>query len=97
MGGRVVLGEIIIQVGGYFFPVDDEISLAGAVAQPVKSHVNGLGASLLHIFVGDAARALIFCLEGFRRLWVSHFFEGNPDGLRVLAGLIQASHFSLCG
>ena len=68
MGGRVVLGEIIIQVGGSFFPVDDEISLAGAVAHPVKSHVDGLGASLLHIFVGDAAGALIVCLEWSRQL-----------------------------
>ena len=68
MGGRVVLGEIIIQVGGSFFPVDDENSLAGAVAHPVKYHADGLGASLLHIFVGDAAGALIVCLEWSRQL-----------------------------
>ena len=96
MSGRVVLGEIITQVGGSFLPVVDEVSLAGVVAHPVKSHVNDLGASLLHFGVGNAAGALIVCLDWSRRLWVAHLFKVNPDGLVVLAGLVQASHLSLC-
>ena len=97
MGRRVVLGEIISQVGGSFLPVDDEMSLAGAVVHPVKSHFDGLGVSLLRIVVGYAAGALIVYLDWSRRLWVDNFFEGNTDGIGVLAGLVQASHFSLCG
>ena len=94
MGERVVFGEIISQVGGSFSPVDDEISLAGAVAHPIKSHDDGLGASLLNIFVGDAAGALIVCLVWSRRLRVACFFEGNSCGLGISVGLVQASHFS---
>ena len=73
------------------------MSLAGAVAHPVKSHVDGFGASLLHIVVGDAKCALIFYLDWGRRLWVAHFFGGNPDGLGISEGLVQASQFSICG
>ena len=38
MGGPVVLGEIIIQIGAFSSSVDDEISLVGTVPHPVKSH-----------------------------------------------------------
>ena len=64
------------------------MSLAVAVAQLVKSHVYGLGASLIYIVVGDAAGALIVCLDWSRCMWLAHFFEGNTDGLVVLAGLV---------
>ena len=68
-----MLCEIISQVGELFLPVDDERSLAGAVAHPVKPHVDGLEASLLHIVFVDATVALIICLDWSRQLWVDHF------------------------
>ena len=43
--------------------MDDEVSLADAVAHPVKFHVGVLGASMFHVIVGDSPDTLFFCLQ----------------------------------
>ena len=46
MSRRVIFCVIVVQIGYAWLPVDKELSAAGAVAYPVKVHVNGFGALL---------------------------------------------------
>ena len=46
--------EVISLVENAFFPIDEELFLADAVAGPIKSHVDGFGAFLLNGVIGDA-------------------------------------------
>lgn len=54
-------GEIISEVGGATTPVDGEVVLGYAVADPVVAHGDGLRATLLDGVGADAVRALIVC------------------------------------
>ena len=49
-----MLGKIIGEVIGAFFPVNSELILADAIADPIESHVDGFGAALLDGVVNDA-------------------------------------------
>lgn len=42
--GRMVLGKVVGEIVGAFFPVDAELALADAVLYPVKMHVDRFGA-----------------------------------------------------
>ena len=72
------------------------MSLAGAVDHPVNFHVDGFGAALINVVVGNAAGACIVSLEGGRRLLVFHFFKGKYDGIGITAVLVESAHFGIC-
>jgi len=55
MFGRMVFGKIIGMIGVTRAPEDVELTLSGAATNPIKSHVNGLGALLLDSVIDDAA------------------------------------------
>lgn len=57
--GRVGLSEEVSKVGSSWAPGDDEVSLPGAVSDPVESHVGRLGPLLFHGAVGDSDSALV--------------------------------------
>jgi hypothetical protein len=50
---KMVFHEVVSEVGGATLPVDDELALAYAVADPVEAHVNGFGALLVDGVIGD--------------------------------------------
>ena len=71
VGGWMVLGVVIPPVVGTLLPVDFELSLANAIADPVKAHVNGFGSLLFHFVIDDAFCAGVVSLNGSWRLRVS--------------------------
>ena len=61
MGDKVMFCEIITLVVSSLAPVDPELALAHSVANPVESHVNGIGAVLLHSVIGQPIGHFIVC------------------------------------
>ena len=43
MRRRVVFCVIFVQIGYAWLPVDEELTAAGAVVDPVEAHVDGFG------------------------------------------------------
>ena len=76
----MVLGNVVSDVVRSRAPIDDELALADAVADPVKTHVNGLGSLLFDLTVGKADGSLVINLDGGWRLEVTQFLESDADG-----------------
>ena len=41
MSRRVVLGEIVTEVSADWFPINEELTLPGAVIDPIEAHIDG--------------------------------------------------------
>ena len=48
MGRRVVLGEIVTKVSAAGFPINEKLTLPGAVLDPIEAHIYGFGYFLLY-------------------------------------------------
>ena len=77
VGGRVVLGVIVGKIGRPRPPVDEELSLASPVLDPIKAHVHGFGSFLLDGIVGKTFGGGVVDLHGGWRLWMAHFLQGT--------------------
>jgi hypothetical protein len=75
MGWGMVLGKVVGEIVFTSTPMNYELALLDYVADPVKAHVYGFGATLFYCFIGYASRACIVGLDGCDSLWMSHFFE----------------------
>ena len=72
MRGRMVLRKIIGIVLNAASPINKEVTLLDPVSYPIKTHVNGLGAPLLHGGVDDASCTRVVGLDRRGRLRVAH-------------------------
>ena len=50
MGRRVVLGEIVTKFSASGFPMNEKLTLPGAVLDPIEAHIDGFG----YFFLYDA-------------------------------------------
>ena len=73
----MVLGKIIGMIGLTFAPIDVELSLADAVTDLVKTHVNSFGSFLFDSVVGNAACSVVVSHNWCCRLGMAHLFEGD--------------------
>ena len=99
MGRRVILfGVVICEIIRAFSPVDEEVTLAHAVSYPIKTHVHGFGAALLHGVVGDASGACVVGLDGCCCLRVAHVAECGAEhrGLFSVEEVLGCD-FGFCG
>ena len=48
MGRIVVLGEIVTEVSAAGFPINEKLTLPGAVLDPIEAHIDGFGCFLLY-------------------------------------------------
>ena len=48
MGRRVVLGEIVTEFRAAGFPINEKLTLPGAVLDPIEVHIDGFGYFLLY-------------------------------------------------
>ena len=68
MLGGMMFSGVISKIGIAGFPVDMELVLANAIAEPVKTHVHCFGAFLLDTIVGDPEGSGIIGDNGRRGL-----------------------------
>jgi hypothetical protein len=80
MGCRMVLCKVVAVVVFAWFPVDSELILLRGAANPIKTHVHGLGPSLFDGVVGDTAGGRVVVFHRCGRLWVTHVDEGLTEG-----------------
>ena len=97
MGSGEVLGEVVGFVELALFPVDMELALAHSVTNPIKTHVNGLGAFLLDRVVGNADSGAVVGDDRGGRLRVAQFLETDDLWTCFLAIVIGGTKFSLGG
>ena len=75
--GRMMFGEVITVIIAARFPMDLKLGLLDAILQPVKTHVDGLGAFLLDGGVQNTGSTLIISLDRRSRLKMTEFDEGG--------------------
>ena len=75
-----MFGEIIGPVGMAGLPENMELTLAFAIAEPVKAHVHSLGAFLFDCIIDDPAGSVIVSLQGCGGLRMAQFFQSSADG-----------------
>ena len=71
----MVLGVIVAQVSDAGLPVDEELTLAYAVAYLIKAHVDRFQSFLLDGVVGEAVGGGVVNLDWSGGLWVPQFAE----------------------
>jgi hypothetical protein len=77
VGHGMVLGEIVGKIAAPAAPVHDELAFFDAIFYPVKTHVDGFGATLLDSVVNDADGRAVVSDNRRGRLWMAHFIEGR--------------------
>ena len=77
MGRRVVLGEIVTEVSAAGFPIDEKLTLPGAVLDPIEAHIDGFGYFLLYGSICETFRGRVVDTDWSWWLWVPKFLEGS--------------------
>jgi hypothetical protein len=93
----MVIGEVVGEVVFSGTPVDYELALLDYVADPIKAHVYGFGATLFYRFIGDDSIACIVGLDGCGGLWMSHLFESDAERNTVTSIVEDGAEFCFCG
>ena len=75
MCGRMVLGEIVRKIGLTAFPIDNELALSNAVANPIKTNVDCFGSPSFDHVVSNAHCSAVIRNNGSRGLIVAQFNE----------------------
>jgi hypothetical protein len=73
----MTLGEIVGLIHSAGFPVDDELELFDAVANPVGTDLHCLGSALFEGVIDNAFGTFVFCLNGRGWLWMVKLFQGE--------------------
>ena len=76
----MVFGEIVSQVDATTTPINEKLTLTNAIANPIKTHVDGFGAALFDGVVGEVTGGAVICLNGCGGLRMPKFFKSNPHG-----------------
>lgn len=74
---RVVFCEVVGFVQFAWSPIDMKLSLSGAIAYPIKSHIDGLGAFLFDSVVCNSDCSTVVGLDGRWWLGMAEFFEAS--------------------
>ena len=59
MGRRVVLGEIVTKVSAAGFPINEKLTLPGAVLDPIELHIDGFGSFFLYGAICETFRGRV--------------------------------------
>lgn len=92
-----MLGEIIGEIVGSTFPVDEELALLDAILYPVKTHVHSFGSALFDGVVGYSCGAGIVGLQGRGWLGMTHVIEGRAEHGGFFAVVEECSKFGFGG
>ena len=97
MGRWVMFSEIISFVQNASSPINVELALADAVANPIKAHVECFGSFLFDRVVGDSRGGTVVGLNGSGRLGMTKFFETHADRACFFAVVEEGSKLSFGG
>jgi hypothetical protein len=97
VGRRVMLGEVVTEVFTAGFPVDEEMVLTDAVADPIEVHIHGAGSALADGRIDYAIGSGIVGLDGRRWLGVAHLIESGTENFGCLAVDVECPNFGLSG
>ena len=92
----VMFREIICIIIASPPPINQEVTLLDAIADPVKAHVNGFGPPLLDGGIGDACGTCVVSLDGRCHLWVAHFFQGRAEHGCIFCVVKECTKFGFC-
>ena len=95
MANRVVLGKVIGQVALPLRPINVEVTLVDAIANPVVAHIHRLGATLLDHVVGETVGRAVVSLHRNRMLLPAEFFKLNANWFGVDAVVEETAEFAL--
>jgi hypothetical protein len=93
----MLFGKIIGIVVGTFAPIDNELPLSDAVANPVKAHVHGFGSLLFDGVVGETDCTSVICLYWGWRLLVPQVFQSIPYLTPLFSVVKQCPKFCFRG
>ena len=97
MGRRVVLGEIVTDVSAAEFPINEKLTLPGAVLDPIEAHIDGFGSFLLYGAICETFRGRVVNADWCWGLWVPEFLEGSAYRHGLLAVVKSGTDFCLSG
>jgi hypothetical protein len=89
----VMFGKVVGSVGDAAAPIDNELALADAVADPIETHVHGFGPFLFDRVVGNAGGSAVVGDDRGRWLEMSELFESDVLRNGFFAIVVEASHF----
>ncbi len=86
-----MLGEVVGEVLDALVPVDVEVTLSGAILDPIVPHVHGFGATLTNRVVGNTSRSGIVGDNGCGALGVAKFRQCVANGFGITTVVEEAS------
>jgi hypothetical protein len=89
----MVFGEVVSEVVAASGPIDVELVLKDAVADPVIPHVHGFGSALFDRVIGKVAGSAVVCQYGRRTLREAEFCKGGSNGTCFFAIVEEAACF----
>jgi len=97
VGCQVMLSEVICFVGSAQSPKDIILALANMIMDPVEMHVNGLGALLLDVVVGNTSGSGVVGLNRGCGLGMAKLEEGNAQWTSMFGIEKQCTQFDFSG
>ena len=97
MDRRVVLCEIVTKVGAAGFPINEKLTLPGAVLDTIEAHINAFGSFLLYGAIFETFCGRVVDANWSWWLWVPEFLEGSAYRHGLLAIVKSGTDFSISG
>ena len=97
MGRRVGLGKIVTEFSAAGFPINEKLTLPGAVLDPIEAHIDGFGSFLLYGAICETFRGRVVDADWSWWLWVTEFLEGSAYCHGLLDVGKSGTNFSLSG
>ena len=93
----VVLGEIVTEVSADRFPINEKLTLPGAVLDPIEAHIDGFGYFLFYGAFCETFRGRVVDKDWSWWLRVPNFLEVSAYWHVLLAVAKSGTDFSLSG
>ena len=85
----VIIGKVVRP----WPPIDQELSVAGPVLDPIKTHVDCLGSFLFDRVIGETFGSRVVDLHWRWRLRVAHLLERGSNGDGFLSVEVRGGNF----
>ena len=92
-----MLGEIFTDFSAAGFPINEKLTLPGAVLDPIEAHIDGFGSFLFYGAVCETFRGRVVIADWSWWLQVPEFLEGSAYRHGLLAVVKSGTDFSLSG